>query len=185
MVSCANPALNHWRMGSTCCRCHLVRECVLVVLHPPCRSQAVPCTDSCSALQEALLALNEAVRVAQQNSDNGVLAESLAALCQLLAATTPQAAGRMGGPEGADVAARHHLQLLKLLRRQGRAASGWENSPAVPVRHQSQVAVPLFESEREGPCPSLACRRAYLHPGDVHIAICAPLVLAGGDYTPC
>ena len=73
-------------------------------------------------MQEALLALNEAVRVAQQNSDNGVLAESLAALCQLLAATTPQAAGRMGGLGGADVAARHHLQLLKLLRRQGHAA---------------------------------------------------------------
>ena len=122
MASCLNPALNGQHVLQAPFGQGMPASAE--ASRSPCASQPVTCTSNCSALQEALLALNEAVRVAQQNSDNGVLAESLAALCQLLAATTPQAAGRMGGLGGADVAARHHLQLLKLLRRQGHAALG-------------------------------------------------------------
>ncbi len=39
--------------------------------------------------QEALLALNEAVRIAQQHTDDTTLAHALAALCRLLADASP------------------------------------------------------------------------------------------------
>ena len=69
-------------------------------------------------MQEALLALNEAVRIAQQHNDNVALAHALPALCQVLATAAPAAVTQL---TEAGTAAAHpsgHLsQLLKILKR--------------------------------------------------------------------
>lgn len=71
-------------------------------------------------MQEALLALNEAVRIAQQHNDNVALAHALAALCHILAIAAPAAVTHL---TEAGTAAAHpsgHLsQLLKILKRYG------------------------------------------------------------------
>ena len=71
-------------------------------------------------MQEALLALNEAVRIAQQHNDNVALAHALGALCQILATAAPAAVTQL---TEAGTAAAHpfgHLsQLLKILKRYG------------------------------------------------------------------
>lgn len=71
-------------------------------------------------MQEALLALNEAVRIAQQQNDNSALAHALAALCHILAVAAPAAVTQL---TEAGTAAAHpsgHLsQLLKILKRYG------------------------------------------------------------------
>ena len=69
-------------------------------------------------MQEALLALNEAVRIAQQHNDNTALAHALGALCHILAAAAPAAVTQLteGGAAAAHPGA-HLSQLLKILKR--------------------------------------------------------------------
>lgn len=57
------------------------------------------------------------VRIAQQSSDDVCLAHALAALCQLLDATTPGTITSISQSPGASPAARHYSQLGQLLRR--------------------------------------------------------------------
>lgn len=69
-------------------------------------------------LQEAMLSLNETVRIAQQHGDDVTLAHTLAALCHLLASTPPSAAQPLVEPTPTQLPqAAHHSQLLRLLRR--------------------------------------------------------------------
>ena len=69
-------------------------------------------------MQEALLALNEAVRIAQQHNDNAALAHALAALCQILASSSPAATVQLTEPGTAQNSPSAHLsQLLKILKR--------------------------------------------------------------------
>lgn len=69
-------------------------------------------------LQEALLALNEAVRIAQQHNDNVALAHALGALCHILAASAPSATRLLTDAAPAfDQTAAHLSQLMKVLRR--------------------------------------------------------------------
>lgn len=67
-----------------------------------------------SALQNAMLALNETVRVAQQNGDDTILQHALSQLCRLLS-QYPAAA-----KEGLESMDRHEQfsQLFRLLQRQ-------------------------------------------------------------------
>ncbi|KAG2448625.1 hypothetical protein HYH02_006513 [Chlamydomonas schloesseri] len=82
---------------------------------------------SLSALQaglghtsEALQALNEAMRLAQQAGDGAALLQALAMLCSLLASTAPGAPGLPPhGPAALRSGAAHHVQLLRMLRRCG------------------------------------------------------------------
>ncbi len=67
--------------------------------------------------QEATLALNEALHVAQQSSDHVALANSLAALTALLDAAAPGLAPSVQEMRGLDGPHTKHLQLLRLLRR--------------------------------------------------------------------
>ena len=70
--------------------------------------------------QEALLALNEAVRIAQEHNDNGALAHALGALCHILAKASPAALHQLtepGGGGGLTPPAAHLSQLLKILKR--------------------------------------------------------------------
>ena len=71
-----------------------------------------------ACLQEALLALNEAVRIAQQQNDNVALAHALSALCHILATASPAAVTQLieSGAALTDPTA-HLSQLLKILRR--------------------------------------------------------------------
>ena len=70
--------------------------------------------------QEALLALNEAVRIAQQQNDNSALAHALAALCHILASAAPAAVTHLTEPGTAAAHPSGHLsQLLKILKRYG------------------------------------------------------------------
>ena len=69
-------------------------------------------------LQEALLALNEAVRIAQQHNDNVALAHALSALCRILATASPAAVTQLTEPGAALTDSTAHLsQLLKILKR--------------------------------------------------------------------
>ena len=70
------------------------------------------------ALQEALLALNEAVRIAQQHNDNVALAHALGALCHILSTAAPAAVAHLteAGTAAANPAG-HLSQLLKILKR--------------------------------------------------------------------
>lgn len=71
-----------------------------------------------TCLQEALLALNEAVRIAQQHNDNAALAHALAALCRILGIASPQAVAQLTEPSADRCDCMAHLsQLLKILRR--------------------------------------------------------------------
>ena len=63
-------------------------------------------------LQEALLALNEAVRIAQQHNDNAALAHALAALCQILASSSPAATVQITEPGTAQNSPSAHLSQL-------------------------------------------------------------------------
>jgi hypothetical protein len=66
---------------------------------------------------EALQALNEAVRIAQQAGDDACLAHALATLCAVLEATTPATMTSASREAGATPAAAHHAQLGQLLHR--------------------------------------------------------------------
>lgn len=68
-------------------------------------------------VEEALQALNETVRIAQQASDDTCLAHALALLCQVMGATTPGTITSVSQLPGASPAAAHHSQLGQLLRR--------------------------------------------------------------------
>ena len=76
---------------------------------------------------EALKALNETVRVAQQNGDAGALANAVAALCALSAASAAPVASREGVPAGVSSGDDHsarvedHRVLLQRLAAQARA----------------------------------------------------------------
>ena len=76
--------------------------------------------------QEALLALNEAVRIAQQHNDNAALAHALGALCHILATAAPAAVTQLteAGTAAAHPSA-HLLQLLKILKRYAHTAVGY------------------------------------------------------------
>ena len=65
-------------------------------------------------LQQAMLALNETVRVAQQLNDDTTLQHALAQLCCLLESTSPTAATAAGDGDAADS---YFPQLHKLLQR--------------------------------------------------------------------
>lgn len=70
--------------------------------------------------QEALLALNEAVRIAQQHNDNVALAHALGALCQILATSAPSATVQLTDAAPALGKTTAHLsQLTKVLKRYG------------------------------------------------------------------
>ncbi|KAK9821856.1 hypothetical protein WJX74_005846 [Apatococcus lobatus] len=72
----------------------------------------------CGHIQEAMLSLNETVRIAQQHGDDVTLAHTLAALCHLLASTPPSATHPLVEPTPTQLPqAAHHSQLLRLLRR--------------------------------------------------------------------
>jgi len=69
-------------------------------------------------VQEALLALNEAVRIAQQHNDNVALAHALSALCHILATASPAAVTQLTEPGAALTHPTPHLsQLLNILKR--------------------------------------------------------------------
>lgn len=69
-------------------------------------------------MQEALLALNEAVRIAQQHNDNVALAHALGALCHILATAAPAAVTQLTEPGMAAAHPSAQLsQLLKILKR--------------------------------------------------------------------
>ncbi|KAL4854908.1 Anaphase-promoting complex subunit 5 [Chlorella vulgaris] len=68
-------------------------------------------------VEEALQALNETVRIAQQASDDTCLAHALALLCLVMGATTPGTITSVSQLPGASPAAAHHSQLGQLLRR--------------------------------------------------------------------
>ncbi|KAK9825152.1 hypothetical protein WJX81_006176 [Elliptochloris bilobata] len=68
-------------------------------------------------VQGAVLALNEAVRVAQQHGDHTALAHVLAALMRLLATAAPPAAPALGDARAPGAPPTHHLHLLRLIRR--------------------------------------------------------------------
>lgn len=65
------------------------------------------------AVQRAMLALNETVRVAQQLNDDSCLQHALAQLCRLLLAGNPAVAKLADSPPGID----HLRQLQRLLLR--------------------------------------------------------------------
>ena len=83
------------------------------------------CKTQCShkpvcTMQEAVLALNEAVRIAQQHNDNVALAHALGALCHILATAAPAAVTQLTEAGTAAVHPSGHLsQLLKILKRYG------------------------------------------------------------------
>ncbi|EFJ39461.1 hypothetical protein VOLCADRAFT_100944 [Volvox carteri f. nagariensis] len=67
---------------------------------------------------EALHALNETMRLAQQCGDPVVLLHALSVLCRLLAAIAPGAPGLPPhGPAALRSSLAHHVQLLRMLRR--------------------------------------------------------------------
>jgi hypothetical protein len=66
-------------------------------------------------VQNAMLALNETVRVAQQLNDDTILQHALSQLCHLLASTLPSAAAE-GGQQPVDAPA-YFAQLFQLLQR--------------------------------------------------------------------
>ena len=71
-----------------------------------------------STIQEALLALNEAVRIAQQHNDNMALAHALGALCRILTTSAPSATVQLTDAAPALGQTTAHLsQLIKVLRR--------------------------------------------------------------------
>ena len=64
------------------------------------------------------MALNEAVRIAQQNNDNVGLAQALGSLCHILTTASPSAVIQLTEPGLALTDATAHLsQLLKILKR--------------------------------------------------------------------
>ena len=76
--------------------------------------------------QGAVLALNEAVRVAQQHGDHAALAHVLAALMRLLSAAAPPAVPALGDARAHGGPPTHHLHLLRLIRRcDGLGATGF------------------------------------------------------------
>ena len=71
-------------------------------------------------VEEAMQALNETVRIAQQRGDDAVLVNALAILCQIMDMTTPGTITGVGDVDsniGRIAAARHYSQLRGLLKR--------------------------------------------------------------------
>lgn len=67
--------------------------------------------------QEATLALNEALHIAQQSNDHVALAHTLATLTSLLDSASPELAPAVQETRGLPGPHTKHLQLLRLLRR--------------------------------------------------------------------
>jgi len=71
-------------------------------------------------VEEAMQALNETVRIAQQRGDDAALVNALAILCQIMDMTTPgtiTGVGDVNSNIGRIAAARHYSQLRGLLKR--------------------------------------------------------------------
>ena len=104
-------------------------------------------------LQEALLALNEAVRIAQQHNDNAALAHALGALCRILATASPAAVTQLTEP-GVGIAnpTAQLSQLLKILKRYNASGS---------VLHDLLRHVQSHGHYCHGSCSKLCCLRCY------------------------
>ncbi len=76
---------------------------------------------ACARAQGAAMALNEAVRVAQQHGDHAALTHVLAALLRLLAVAAPPPPAAPGEARGAGGPPGHLLHTLRLIRRCARA----------------------------------------------------------------
>lgn len=87
-------------------------------------------------LQEATLALNEALHIAQQSNDHVALAHTLATLTSLLDAASPALAPAVQETRGLPGPHTKHLQLLRLLRRCPTFVSKKEHERVVWPAHQ-------------------------------------------------